>query len=200
MSKVTMSETPEIPEAEDPFAKRIAISIALLAVCLSFIGNYGDNAKTDSIIKTTAAANQWSYFQAKSIKQHAYSLDKDMLSALAPAAIDTARRDELLKAYDAKIAIYDQEKKNIGFGKKDASGAWVEVLDDGKPVVSALQYEAEAAHGISINDRCDLASLLLSLGVILSSVAILMKQQYVWIGGLVVGFGGAVVGATAFMM
>lgn len=195
-----MSETPEIPEAEDPFAKRIAISIALLAVCISFIGNYGDNAKTDSIIKTTAAANQWSYFQAKSVKQHAYTLDKDILSVLAPGTVDAAKRDELVKAYDAKIAAYDQQKKDIGFGKKDASGAWVEVMEDGKPVISATQYEQEAEHGIKINDRCDLASLLLSLGVILCSVAILMKHPFVWIGGLVVGFGGAVVGATAFLM
>ena len=195
-----MSETPEIPEAEDPFGKRIAISIALLAVCISFIGNYGDNAKTDSIIKTTAAANQWSYFQAKSIKQHSYALDKDIISVLAPSAVDSARRDELLKSYDAKIASYEKAKKDIGFGEKDAAGNWLEVLDDGKPVVSATQYQEEAAHGIKINDRCDLASLLLSLGVILCSVAILMRHHYVWFGGLAVGLGGAIVGATAFLM
>lgn len=195
-----MSETPEIPEAEDPFAKRIAISIAVLAVCISFIGNYGDNAKTDSIIKTTAAANQWSYFQAKSIKQHAYLLDRDILSVLASSAVDVAKRDELLKTYEAKIATYDKQKKAIGFGQKDAAGKWVEVVEDGNPVVSATQYEGEAEHGIKINDRCDLATLLLSLGVILSSVAILMKQHFVWLGGLAVGFGGAVVGATAFFM
>jgi hypothetical protein len=37
-----MAETPKIPEVEDPFGKRIAISIALLAVCISFIGGAGD--------------------------------------------------------------------------------------------------------------------------------------------------------------
>jgi Domain of unknown function (DUF4337) len=195
-----MSETPEIPEAEDPFGKRIAISIALLAVCISFIGNYGDNAKTDSIIKTTAAANQWSYFQAKSIKQHAFALDRDILSVLAPGAVDAARRDELLKSYSAKIASYESAKQDIGFGRKDAAGHWLEVVEDGAPVISAAQYQEEAAHGIRINDRCDLASLLLSLGVILCSVAILMRQHYVWFTGLAVGAVGAIVGATAFVM
>ena len=195
-----MAETPEIPEVEDPFGKRIAISIALLAVCISFIGNYGDNAKTDSIIKTTAAANQWSYFQAKSIKQHAFALDRDILSVLAPGAVDAARRDELLKTYEAKMASYEKAKQDIGFGRKDASGHWQEVVEDGAPVISATQYQEEAAHGIRINDRCDLASLLLSLGVILCSVAILMRQHYVWFAGLAVGVGGAIVGATAFLM
>ncbi len=196
-----MSETPEIPEAEDPFAKRIAISIAVLAVCISFIGNKGDNAKTDSLIKTTSAANQWSYFQAKSMKQNAYALDKDILSVLAPSAIDAPRRDALLKTYEHKIEAYEAQKKDIGFGRKDAAGAWVEILDEeGKPQISAKQYEDEAAHGIAINDRCDLATLLLSLGVILCSVAILMKHRAFWFTGMAVGLGGAAVGATAFLM
>lgn len=196
-----MSETPEIPEAEDAFSKRVAISIAVLAVCISFIGNYGDNAKTDSILKTTSAANQWSYFQAKSVKQHAYTLDRDILSVLAPGSVDVAKRDELIKGYEKQIAKYETEKKEIGFGDKDAKGDWVEFKDDhGKQIISAKEYEEEAAHGIAINDRCDLASLLLSLGVILCSVAILMKRHVFWFVGLGTGLAGAVVGATAFLM
>ena len=50
-----MSETPEIPEANDPFSKQVAITIALLAVVLAVIENKGDNAKTDAIIKTSNA-------------------------------------------------------------------------------------------------------------------------------------------------
>jgi hypothetical protein len=53
-----MSETPEIPEANDPFSKQVAITIALLAVVLALIENKGDNAKTDAIIKTSEAANR----------------------------------------------------------------------------------------------------------------------------------------------
>ena len=47
-----MAEAPEIPEANDPFSKQVAITIALLAVVLAVIENKGDNAKTDAIIKT----------------------------------------------------------------------------------------------------------------------------------------------------
>lgn len=196
-----MSDAPEIPEAEDPFAKRIAISIAVLAVALSLIGNLGDNAKTDSIIKTTAAANQWGYFQAKSIKEHGYVLDKDLLSVLAPAAIDPAKRDDLLKGYDRKIAKYETEKKQIGFGEQDAQGNYQEVKDDqGKIIISAKEYEEEAAHGIKINDRCDQASLLLQIAVILCSVAILVRMHSFWFVGLGVGALGTAVGVTAFFM
>ena len=50
-----MADTPEIPEATDPFEKRVAISIAVLAVIMSLVGNLGDNAKTSSIIETNEA-------------------------------------------------------------------------------------------------------------------------------------------------
>lgn len=81
-----MSETPEIPEANDPFSKQVAITIALLAVVLAFIENKGDNAKTDAIIKTSEAANRWGYYQSKSIKQNIYETELEILSHLKPIA------------------------------------------------------------------------------------------------------------------
>ena len=173
-----MSEAPEIPEAEDPFAKRIAITIAVLAVAMSLIGNKGDNAKTESILETTEAANQWAYFQAKSIKGTAYELAVDELAVSAPA--DAAKRDALVAAYRAKIAAYDAERTDI---KTKAEG-----------------LTKDAQHGGAINDRCDLASLLLQIAVILCSVAILVRLHPFWFLGMAVGAGGAVVGATAFFM
>ena len=173
-----MPETPEIPEADDAFSKRVAISIAVLAVCISFIGNFGDNAKTDSILKTSEAANQWAYFQAKSIKGHSYELAAAELELMQ--VTDASKRDALVASYRAKVDGYDQEKSDI------------------KSEAEALGKKAE--HDSSINDRCDLAALLLSLGVIFSSVAILVKRHALWFGGLAVGAAGAVVGATAFFM
>ena len=63
-----MPDAPEIPAAKDPFEKRAALTIAIIAICLSFVSNLGDNAKTSSILKTSEASDQWSYFQAKSTK------------------------------------------------------------------------------------------------------------------------------------
>ena len=194
-----MTDAPEIPEAEDPFAKRIAITIAALAVLISVIGNKGDNAKTESILKTTEAANQWGYYQAKSLKSHAYSVASEELEVLAVA--DPAKRDALVKSFAAKVAKYEQEKQDIGFGQQDAGGAWKQVLDDhGQPVISARQLRAETDHASAINDRCDLGSLLLQIAVILCSVAILVRLHSFWFLGMAVGSAGAVVGVTAFLM
>ena len=65
-----MPEAPEIPEANDRFGKQVAITIAILAMGLAVISNQGDNAKTDAILKTSAAVNQWGYYQSKSLKEN----------------------------------------------------------------------------------------------------------------------------------
>ena len=108
-----MAEAPEIPEANDPFEKRVAVTIASLAVVLAVIGNKGDNAKTDAIIRTNEASNQWGYFQAKGIKGSIAISESELLSMLAPsqtAAADILKKVETLKA-DAER--YKEEQKEI---------------------------------------------------------------------------------------
>ncbi len=173
-----MSDAPEIPEASDPFAQRVAITIAALAVAMSIIGNLGDNAKTEAIIKTSEAANAWSYYQAKSLKGHAYTIAAEELAVLAVP--DPAKRDALVASFTAKTQTY--------------------AADQAKIEADARALTADAAHASRINDRCDLGSLLLQIAVILCSVAILVKQHRFWLLGLAVGGAGAAVGATAFFM
>lgn len=201
MLRPTMADTPEIPEAEDPFSTRVAISIAGLAAALSFIQNVGDNAKTDAILKTTEAANQWGYFQAKSIKETAHELERDLLTTLADGTVDSAKRADLLAKYGAKIAAYKSEKAAIGPGVKDAQGNWVEKQDDqGKPITSAVQLTEQANHQIQINNVCDEASLYLQVAIIVCSVAILVKKSWFWYAGLAIGIIGIVLGARAWAM
>ena len=174
-----MAETPEIPEATDPFEKRVAISIAVLAVILSFIGNLGDNAKTDSILKTNEASNQWGYFQAKSIKGQMAAMQSSTIAVLSGAQTDDARTKEIARL-KAEAERYEQEKEEI---KKGAE---------------ALQ--AQAAQDSKVNDRCDLASLMLQIAVVICSVAILSRWHAFWFAGLALGAAGAIAGATAFFM
>ncbi len=172
-----MADAPEIPEASDPFAKRVAISIAMLAVALSVISNRGDNAKTDAIIKTNEASNQWAYYQAKSIKGQLAQIHADLLAQLAPAGADLTKDSGRLRAEALR---YGEEKEEI---KKKAEEA-----------------QKEAGKQSQVNDRCDLASLLLQIGVVVCSVAILSRWQMFWFAGLALGAAGVAFGVTAFLM
>lgn len=174
-----MADAPEIPEAKDPFDKRVALTIAILAICLSFIANLGDNAKTSAILKTSQASDQWNYFQAKSTKALLAAMHGDLIMRLSSeerSGDATTRATQLGK--DAQR--YDVEKGEI---KKEADS-----------------LVAQATHFSAINDRCDQSALLLQIAVVVCSVAILGQSHKFWWLGMLMGAAGVVVGATAYFL
>jgi hypothetical protein len=174
-----MPDAPEIPEAKDPFDKRVALTIAILAICLSFIGNLGDNAKTSAILKTSEASDQWNYFQAKSTKALLAGMHGDIIMRLSTdERAEDARNRALQLGKDAQR--YDVEKGEI---KKEADS-----------------LVAQARHFSAINDRCDQSALLLQIAVIVCSVAILGQSHKFWWMGMLLGSIGIVVGVTAFLL
>ena len=186
-----MSETPEIPEANDPFSKQVAITIALLAVVLAIIENKGDNAKTDAIIKTSEAANRWGYYQSKSIKQNIYETELEILSHLNPVVSEAGTLDPEATAHRKSLSAsmanaaatakrYDSEKGGI---KKEAE-----------------QFEAAAEANGKINDRCDHAALSMQIAVVVCSVAILSRWRLFWYIGIGLGVVGALIGMSAFRL
>ena len=175
-----MADAPEIPEANDPIEKRAAVTIAILAVVLAVIGNKGDNAKTDSIIKTNVATNQWGYYQAKGIKGSIAASEHELLSVLAPsqtAAADVAKISERLKADSER---YKTEQEEIKRRAEDA--------------------EKDAEVGSKINDRCDHGSLALQIAIVIASVSILARSQAFWIGSIILGLIGIAIGGSAFLL
>lgn len=164
-----MADTPEIPEAKDPFEKRVAISIAIMAVLLSYISMRGDNAKTDAVIETSKEANTWAQYQSKSLKQNLRQFELNMISLTAVAAPDAAKRTESL---NADVERYDSEMKKL--------------------TTEANDHRAEADKGSAMNDRCDFAGLFLQIAIVIASVAILSRQHLLWFISLGLAAFGAV--------
>ena len=174
-----MSDSPEVPETSDPFGKKVAMTIAILAVALTLIQSKGDNAKTDAILKTNEAANQWGYYQAKSLKQNINESEARLLSLLQPAASAPGRTEAIAKA-SAEAKRYDSEKEKI---KGDAE-----------------KLNAAAEHNSKINDRCDTGSLGLQIGIVICSVAILSGWRMFWLIGMGLGAIGIAIGVSAYLM
>ncbi len=173
-----MADPVELPEARDPFERVIALTIAILAVVLSFVDNTGDNAKTDAIVKTTEAANRWAYFQSKSLKENLSETSVTLLSVLAPSdpAAAKAKLDEMSK----EVARYKGEKQAI--------------------MEEAKALEKQSAYSMSIDDRADQASLLLQIAVVVCSIAILVRWKAIFFVGLACGIAGIAVSVLAFRM
>ena len=49
--------------------KKIALLIAVIALCLALSETLGKGAQTESISKNVEASNLWAFFQAKSIRR-----------------------------------------------------------------------------------------------------------------------------------
>jgi hypothetical protein len=174
-----MPDTPDIPESNDPFGRQVALTIALLAVVLAVISNKGDSAKTDAIIKTNEASDQWGHYQAKSLKQNLCETEGRLLSLLQTSVDATARTAAIAKTEsDAKR--YNSEKEELK--------------------TEAEKLVAAADHNSKINDRCDLASLGLQIGIVVCSVSILSKWRLFWFIGITLGLIGGAIGVTAFLM
>lgn len=174
-----MPELPEIPEAADPFEKRVALTIAILAVVLSFIGNLGDNAKTEAILKTNEASNKWGYFQAKSIKGQLSKLEADIITNLGGATLPDKSK-ELLEKLKADSERYDTEK--------------AEIKTEAEHLVTEAKHESE------VNELCDKASLFLQIGVVICSVSILSGWKPFWFIGIGLGIVGIAFGIGAFSL
>lgn len=175
-----MAEAPEIPEAKDPFERNVALSIAVLAVVLSVISMVGDGAKLSATLAATGAANNWAYFQSKSIKETSYKLQRETVAILGPGTVDEAKRQELLKSYDAAVVKYEREKNEIS--------------------AKAEEFEAEVKRQGAVDERTDLASLQIEVAIVLASVSILVAWSRLWHVSLLLGLTGALTGVSALFL
>lgn len=168
-----MPDAPEIPEATNPFDKRVALTIAIIAVFLSFVENHGDNAKTNAIIQTSLESNAWAHYQAKSIKGEIMESQASVLTRMSGTEEEVGRLRDEIKRYDAE--------------KKELMG-------------EAKARKSEADLSAKIDDRCDQSALMLQISVVLCSIAILSHWSMIWIVGSLLGAAGAIVGGIAFLM
>ncbi len=168
-----MPDAPEVPEAKNPFERRVAVTVAILVVFMALFANRNDNAKTEAILATTRAANQWSYFQAKSVKEHTFDIQRRVL--------ERSGGDGALAAdFAREVQRYGSEKDVI------------------RHEAEALEHNVR--RDLAINDRCDQAVLILQLATVLCSLAILVHWRLFWFLGILLGLGGVAVGASSFLI
>jgi hypothetical protein len=160
-------------DKKEPWLNYLALTTVILAVCATLSTFRGGGFSSRSVLSQSHAANQWAYYQSKSIKGYLYELQKEKfeleLKALGPKAPNSLV-DEYQKKidfYTKNIKRYNDEKSQI---EKDARN--FEILRDD------AQKHAQI-FGIAV--------IFLQIAILLSSIAALMKKKRVWIVGLVTG-------------
>ena len=128
--------------------------------------------KNNAAIKKTEAANQWSFFQAKSTKQ-----------SLAEFARDLAPDDKKL-AYQGKIDRYEKEKNEIKVGAE-------------KLEAESTIWEKSSDEQMHQHHRWAQATTVLQVSIALAAIALLTRKKWLEYGMFALAGVGLVMGALA---
>ena len=160
-------------EKKEPWLNYLALATVILAVCATLSTFKGGGFSTRSVLSQTHAANQWAYYQAKSIKGYLYELQKEKME-LELKALGPKGPSSMVEEYQKKIDFY---AKNIK--KYNEEKAQIEK--------DARNYEAIRDDAQKHAQTFGIAVIFLQIAILLSSIAALMKKKPVWILGLMTG-------------
>lgn len=165
-----MSAAEELQEhaehASSGFDKRVAASMAIIAAALAVMTVMGHISTTDELLKQQKASDQWSYYQAKSIRRHTSEVAKDVFTALG--------KSEGTESYTKSAEKYRKESEDIK--------------------LEAEKLEAESKVWGERALRLHFGGVFLELGIVFCSLAILTKRSFIWYSAIVLAVVGAVIG------
>ena len=173
-------------DKKEPWLNWLALTTVILAVCATMATFKGGGFSTKSVITQSQESNQWSYYQAKSIKGYLYELHRDKLQLELKAQgrnfdPETVKEyNKLIEGAQARIKTYKDEREEI---QKKA-----EALEQFRLECGAQS----AAFGMGV--------IFLQIAIMLSSIAALMKKKPLWYAGLAVGVVGMVHFANGFFL
>src|SRR5947209_6904095 len=85
-----MSAEEEVEEhvhhAHEPFDKRVAGSMAIIAALLAVVSVLGQHFNTEKLLSQQQASDQWAYYQAKDIRRYTAQLAGDILNQMKAEA------------------------------------------------------------------------------------------------------------------
>ena len=164
--------------AGDEFTRRVSIMVALIGVALAFVTIISHRAHTAAVIERTKANDQWSFYEAKKMREHLMEVGAGLAGVIT--STDSTKAQSLA----------DQFAKNRQRYAKDAEEVQVE----------AKGFENSSAREEDRALRLDLGEGFLELAMVLSSLYFLSKRKFFpALGGVAVAIGVAV-SATAWFL
>jgi hypothetical protein len=142
--------------------KKIALLIAIIALCLALSETLGKGAQTEAISKNVEAANFWAFFQAKSIRRTQVQTAIEQTKILS----DTSA-DEALKAAAAK-QIETWQKTAARYRSEPETGEGSEQL-----AARAKHAEHDRDLAAARYHHFELASAAFQIGIVLASATII---------------------------
>jgi hypothetical protein len=162
--------------------RKIALLIAVIALCLALSETLGKGAQTESISKNVEASNLWAFFQAKSIRRTVLQTASDQSKLSLGAVSDAAAKATLQKQID------DWQKTAARYRSEPETGEGTEQLSE-----RAKHAEEERDLATAKYHHFELASAAFQIGIVLASATIITGMvALAWISGVLTLAGIAV--------
>jgi hypothetical protein len=158
--------------AKGPFDKRVAATMAILAACLAVVSVLGHITTTEELLLQQKASDQWSYYQAKSIRRYESEVARDLFLSMK------------------------NETKSVEYAKNGERYR----RDDEEIQKQARELEEESHKRSRQALRLHLGEVLLEISIVFASLAILTGRAVLWYGSMILGVGGLAIAATAYFV
>ena len=154
--------------------RKIALLIAVIALCLALSETLGKGAQTESISKNVEASNLWAFFQAKSIRRNVVQTAAEQ----SKLGLGTLGDDAAKAAAQKQI---DEWQKTAARYRSDPS------TGEGQDQLSERAKHAEEERDLATAKyhHFELASAAFQIAIVLASATIITGiMALAWISGL----------------
>ncbi|HET7318009.1 MAG TPA: DUF4337 domain-containing protein [Nitrospirota bacterium] len=187
MPEVELPDLEELKEsAGKRFSKRVALTTALYAVLLAITSLGGNNATKEMMLHQQMSSNQWSYYQAKSIKESFARERRESIEAIL------AERGAMMKP-DARVA-YERMRETTTSDEARYAKEKEQILAQAK----ALEKERDVSR--AKDPYFDFGEVLLQLAIVTASIAILSGSSPVYLFSIVMASLGVALSLNGFLL
>jgi hypothetical protein len=167
--------------------KRIALLIAILALFLALAETGAKSAQTDAITRNVEAANLWSFFQARTIRQTTVRTAAEQAELGKPAADEAGR-----------AAIGAQQQR-----WRDAAARWESEPETGEGrrelTARARAAEAKRDRSMAAYHHYEYASAAFQVAIVLASASIITAVPALALGSIGLGIVGVALTGIGFL-
>jgi hypothetical protein len=161
--------------AREPFDKKVAVTMAIIAAMLAVDGVMAHLLTTEELLLQQKASDQWSYYQAKSIRRYNSEIASEIFRGF---------HNELNEPSAAKY------EKNIEKYKRESE----EVSNEAKNFEAESKMKGDQAH------RLDYGEVFLEIGIVFASMAILTKRNLIWYASIASALVGLAIALSMVMV
>ena len=173
-------------EKKETWINYLAFTTVIFAALATLSTFKGGGFSSRSVVFQAQASDQWAYYQAKSIRESLYRIQKENLSlqlGLLPNAVVPGEKEKITQALaqaESKVEKYEAEKNDIEKAARLLEQNRDEAQTHGKPL--------------------GLAVIFLQIAIVLSSIGGLLKRKEVWYLGLPIGLAGIILFVDGFLL